>query len=478
MNFRAKITLQRIVALFLFSVIALQIGAMGSFFTIQLTTTETLAIKYEETDIQQFLDNDLRNVSVILESSSAGMGASLKSPTSITLDKILIRASTLPYDPKEFPTTSKMLHNIFSTPEKIKHYALRHSNLGGTEASLSGIDALLSLAEETNETSEAVGENVVTGEKFAVEDLVAETEYNANTSLLITNLTHQVGYLTNQSVEPAYQDYAEFLYSNDSNDAIAGTDADDKKDHNILISGFINTEESILDILKSNIAVAYSTSSNILTKDDVTVIDYTLHHANMTNYLSQHFIEKAREAVDDYEESLEAKIEAKLFGLKVFTARAAPSAGILSGFTNAIGKVLNFGKAVVSAPLTQIKKVGGVIKKKVTSVASNVQAAGTSALNFGKGILNAAMAKMTEIQKTIGTKIASFGQSIKLGVTNLVKQGQGLVSKGFNTVMGAVKGISQFLPMIILAVAVGLGAVLIILLLMSRKRAPPEVMPY
>lgn len=485
MSLRKQLTLRRVLALFLLSVVALNIIGLGSFFMMNLRATQTLAFSYEEEDLQQFLDNDLRNISVILASGSGSGASSLKTSGSltVTLDRILVRASTLPYHPKEFPTSQPMLHNIFSSPEKITRFALQsNAGFGSAMFSIKGIDAvnaLYSLAEETNETSEAAGENTVGDEKFAVDDLKADTEYNPNTTSLVTNLTSQVGYIENQTVEPAYQDYAQFLYTNDSHDAMVGAKADDEKKHNILISGFTNVEDTILGILKDNIAAAYSTSSNILTADDVTVVDYTLNHANMTAYLSEHLIQKVRDAVKDYEKSIEVRTAMHIFGIKLFTARAAPSTDFsLSRFRSHVGNVIRFGQARVSAALTDVKKVGGTIKRKVTTFASNLNTAKDKVLNFGKGLINGALAKMGEIKKSIGDTLHSFGQKFSAAVTPMIKGVKGFVSKGFNTITGALKGITSFIPIIILAMVGGLGAVLVVLFLMNRKRAPPEVMPY
>ncbi|PWI49503.1 hypothetical protein CEE45_01545 [Candidatus Heimdallarchaeota archaeon B3_Heim] len=475
-------------AFLLFLVFAVQIVAFGSFFTLNLTTNQAFAVKYEETDIQQFLDSDIRNVTVILADASAvGSGARISSPMTLTLDRIAIRASTLPYHPKAFPTSSRMLHNIFPTSESIARFATLRSSLGGGGASFQSIEsiksidavnALLSLAEDTNATSESVGENTVSDEKFAVEDLKAETEYNINTTAVVTDLTSQIGYLENQSVESAYQDYASFLYSNDSVDAIAGSEADEEKNHDLLISGFDNTEDAVLSILKSNIAADYSTASNILTADDVTVVDYAVHHANMTNYLSSALVEKVRDAVTDYEDSLEANIAATIFGFKIYTAKAATTAGILAGFRSAVGRVISFGQAVVSTPLREVKKIGGSIKRTVTSYASKVGEAGSSALNIGKGFLTSALSKLGSISKSIGDKVGSFAQNVKVGVTGAVKGVKGFVSKSFNAVLGSVKSLFSFIPMLILLMVGGVGAVLVVIFLMNRKRAPPEVMPY
>ncbi|MFX0065981.1 MAG: hypothetical protein ACFFC7_27765 [Candidatus Hermodarchaeota archaeon] len=105
MSLHKQLTLRRVLALFLLSVVALNILGLGSFFMMNLRVTQTLAFSYEEEDLQQFLDNDLRNISVILSGSSAAVNAkvvgtgSISGPLTITLDRVLVRASTLPYHP-------------------------------------------------------------------------------------------------------------------------------------------------------------------------------------------------------------------------------------------------------------------------------------------------------------------------------------------------------------------------------------------
>ena len=423
------------------------------------------AAKFDESDVVQFLDSELDNVSVLIEDAdAAGMGASsAPSGKVLNLGSVNIRASTAAYELGSALIDGSYMHmanrqflNAYYQYARLtNNYNLKTafaSISAGMGSSVSATSALLSIMAD-NDTAEPTGYQDSFSEKVSYDDLEGDTEYTFSPA----------NYTDWGTPEPKYSDLIESLAENDTGEDLLDPDfdANDETNYKFVVTGFDDLEESVLEVLQANVAANQITASDYITADRITILDYDLVNATMANYFSQDFFESVRDTIDaQLEADASGIMLISIFGFQiqmkglVTPVKALPSAvqvDILKGIT---GTIMNIGKAVVSLPM-RIKET--LIDKPLAAIKGGI----TKAVSVGKGILNQIVSAPGNFVKTVKNQAKDFVSFAKPVVTSLVKGGTKLVSKGFNGLMGGIKGIfgSLTVPLVIIGI-VGLGLVL------------------
>ncbi len=506
-----------------FFIMMFLIGLFGLGVSFETKITTTLALPEPEAgDVAGFFDAEAVNITFSIAPAVSVASANLQSSDQggqvYHLSRVLVRSGTVPYSVFELPDNGPYLHNakpeflrlywqyvrltgqrdIFSLKKDITRYitAVSTNNLEGygfnphdlRDRQLMNILGALATA---NDTAEAAGYALVGEDDVPIADLRGQEE-EAGYNISDTSIS-----VFSAELDPTFQEFSDELSGNTSEtDLVSASEVDDAEKSDFVISGFQNLEqEGFLDTLAANIAANYSVEPS-----QITILDYEVQSANLTQYLSENFINTIREAITEANENTQAQSIINIWGFKIKGAVVPVSGGLFDAIKNTVGKVYKLGKAVVSTPLKKVADAVSstakkVIPKKVTNVLSDVAGKISKGLNTGKAVVRAALSKVTDIPKSIGstvgryasytkTRLVNLGKSVWGGVTKtvggVVASGKKFISDSFNTVQKMIPSVKFNMTTLLLALGAGIVALIIILVLFNRlgAGAPRRVQPY
>lgn len=452
-------------ALIIGLIIALNITAISASFT----TTIEVSASFEDNDLAQFLTVSLSNVTASIDPATApaGMNYKLSSTTEnvIKLDTAIITAGTIAYDRSDF----EQQHD-YSSFHKVSESQVREALALEQLSAYSSFSTLKILSTSVaNDSSEAAGENFVSTEKYSVSDFEADTHIETNSS----------HYTTWPAVEAKYQYFAAELAENATADMFV-SDADEEFQGQLHVSTLDDVEETILSILKENIAANYSTAADIIVPSRVHILDYNFNASNPTAgiidiYISENFQNQVREAADEYIAS-ELRVKMKVFGIEVSERTYKNAAVSFALLDDALGGVVKFGEVIISTPLN-------LADGAIATVVGVAEGTVDTAMSIGTGIADACLSAPAVISKTSGDAINAFTSTTGLGANlgGALGTGGKLIGDGLSSIVGGVGGIfSSIISALPLILILGGGALIIGLIVYKKfvMGAPGEYEPY
>ena len=499
-----KIVNKKVVLATLFvALFVLPVLSMGSY--IEYKAQKTFALpEPEEGDIASFFDVLGENITFTIDPPSSQHASNLQLSSLYgvhKISKIRVKSATVPYsiaemelywDKSSIPT----LHN--AKPEFLRAYFTAAKltgeyNLGklfsmafaykqGTLklSSTSELASALSVLTTANDTASASGFVDKFEEKYAVTDLRGDTDYSIN-------VTDQNETVFDEPLEATYQEFAAELSGNTSEtDLISATDVDNKENSVNIVSGFDNTEEDgFLETLRANIAANYSTSSDQIDPSRVHILDYNATAANKTDYLTENFFNRVRQAVEEYQNT-EAQAALVIFGVTIKLGTLPLKKVAALSLRSVFGRVMRISKTFVSTPLRTASKL---LKKPINSIKSSI----TSSVNLAKAHIRRALSrvKSSPIVKTVSGSARSFvgavTQVLKDPVGTAKNIGKSIINSAGKITNKALTALSKipkafgfsFDKLIILA-GIGLAGLMIFFILYSRLTMPraPKYRPY
>lgn len=440
-----------------FAIFALTIFLTG-YVAISASTEQTIlaSAAFDEGEFFEFLTTSLDNVTCTVASSIPATvfkmvgedGPNVINEKYFDFGSVKVTASTYPYSRAQFErsTSVKSLHQISET--EIAQAAFKYQDLKSQ-----GI--MLSIADVLNDTSEAVGANFYSDEKYTIENFEASDEdenYETNRSMFLTMPTR----------DSKYQYLASYLETNStSSDFVPSSAVNDENDGRIHVSAIDDVAETIEEILTNNIAANLSaTLGTTIDPDQIEDLEYLfnasdVNAARLDIYMTDAFCDKVRDAADDYYDA-EIRTKIKVMGVVVGES-TFKTQGVSWGLDDVFGPVIKFGKAVVSAPLKAAGDAGQAIEDACKGTVESAQ-------SLGKGLVDGALGIPSTLAKATGEGMNTFTNTIGLGsnVGGALAKGGKLVGDGFSTIIGGAKSIfssiMSFLPYLII-----IGGVLLII---------------
>lgn len=474
-------------------------------------------------DVAAFFDAEAVNITYMIEPASSYKISSklVGEPVVYHLDKVRVKAGTVPYSVFEFDDSVDTPTMHLGTPAFLKAYydvgrltgEYRLNVIGswmspvidrgdfsplGKVLSPEGaeeVQAALSVLASTNDTSEAAGYALVSEDELSVADLRGTYDYSHNIS--DTNIT-----TFSANLDPAYARYARALSGNTSEtDLINPAEVNDDFEAKSVVSGFGNLEEEgFLETLRANLAVNHTTASDPVSPDRIMVLDYVATQGNVTNYLTQEFANSIRSAVNEAASAASADTTINILGFK-FKAPSKPALSVIPAqayfdeLGDGIGSIYRAGKAVISTPLkafmtvtSKAKSIAGDAAKTVEDTLKNglegLKGGVDAALNVGKDISKAALSKFDDIKKSVGD-MSNFVTST---ATNMYKSVEGAVGGAFQKIVDLQKKFEDKmfnmvnvipktvgnLQWVILAGVGGIAAIIVLFFLGSKFLGSPK----
>ncbi|MFW9990925.1 MAG: hypothetical protein ACFFD4_02575 [Candidatus Odinarchaeota archaeon] len=432
---------------------------------------------FDEDDIVSFLTTYLDNVTAEISTSALASNYFARAKLAggsnvIELGRIGVTASTAAYSRSAFEQVSgrDTLHSIsFEQMKATANLAARYKLAG-----LSGSVSLLNIMDTANDTSEAAGTNIVETQEYSINDILPTDDADNYQ----TNITDYAYWPTAESY---YQGYAALLAKNSSDDDFTDDTLSTRNDYNTHASVITDVEFSMLEILKSNIAANYSTTSNIIDPDDVTILDYDFNASDpaaalVDLYLSSGMVNEVREDIAENEKTTSFKQQSTilLFGVPLFKS----------------GVVRVSARTAYAPELDNVQRISigrvGVTKQftsttEATKLAPLSSTTFSKSINMGRGIAQAALAKPETYLKTVNTEPKEYASHVELNANtgeSFAKDGKLTKDDAGSIVAKPKKQLRDYLPYIIVGglflVAVALGAVA----LYKRSKRHSSTAPY
>ncbi|MFW9990926.1 MAG: hypothetical protein ACFFD4_02580 [Candidatus Odinarchaeota archaeon] len=431
--------------------------ALGTGSTI-VQTTEVAALDLEENDFGSFLTTYLDNVTAELPSSALNSNSRVSGKIAgtggiITLGRVSVAASTVDYSRSEFikdhGNDYVTLHSL--SKQQIKQVVQFREFLAvnqelGFKGKLSAISSLTAMSTAANDTAERAGVNYAFSDSYRLKDILPKDE-SQQIQMNISDYTYFP-----QPLPEFYSYYGDLAKTSKIDDNV---DPAEKQKYNSHVGIIPNIEFSMLEILKSNIAANYSTATNIIDPDDVTILDYDFNASDpkagvMEVYISEHFATALKKVLTGSTTTTRGKI----FGITLFTA-VVPATALFP-----FSQVLGFAQSAVGKIGTAITTGANNLKTSISTFGRNlgtfVEEAPEKAMNYVSGLYCAGISAASAIPKTMvekGVDIVNtftnktgFGVNLKEGLSNGAK----LTTESIGNFVGTLgKSLTSFIPVII-----------------------------